>query len=132
MNVDFLSPLCVRIDSDEQATLIEDFVVEIDEVAMPVPAGFVTDWSSVPRLPVIYALFGGRAKKAAVVHDYLYQTGAEREYADSVFLAAMREQHLPAWRRALMWAAVRLGGWAFYLHPAEPGAFEHRETGTGQ
>lgn len=37
-----------------------------------VPKGFVTDFATVPRLPFIFLLFGGRGDKQAVLHDYLY------------------------------------------------------------
>jgi hypothetical protein len=80
-----------------------------------VPEGFITDLASVPRFPGMFMLFGGKARKSAVVHDYLYSTGERpREFADAVFYAAMRHEE-PAWRRALMWLGVRLGGWVFYF-----------------
>lgn len=37
-----------------------------------VPAGFETDYASVPRLPFVYLLFGGIGDEEAVLHDYLY------------------------------------------------------------
>ena len=37
-----------------------------------VPAGFETDYASVPRLPFVYLLFGGVGDEEAVLHDYLY------------------------------------------------------------
>jgi hypothetical protein len=83
-------------------------------VILTVPEGFPTDLASVPRLPVLFLLFGGKARVPAVLHDYLYEQGADREYADAVFLAAMKDE--PGWRRFLMWAGVRLGGWAYYLN----------------
>jgi hypothetical protein len=80
-----------------------------------VPEGFITDLASVPRLPGMFLLFGNKARKSAVLHDWLYSTGERpREFADAVFYAAMRHEE-PAWRRALMWLAVRLAGWIFYF-----------------
>lgn len=40
-----------------------------------VPKNFVCDLSSVPRLPIIYSLFGAKAKLAAVLHDYFWRYG---------------------------------------------------------
>lgn len=37
-----------------------------------VPAGFETDFASVPRLPFIYWIFGGMGDEEAVLHDWLY------------------------------------------------------------
>jgi hypothetical protein len=77
-----------------------------------VPAGFVTDFASVPRLPLAYLLTGDTAHAPAVVHDWLYVTRkVDRKTADAVFLEAMEETGVPWWRRRLMWIAVRaLGG----------------------
>lgn len=80
-----------------------------------VPDGFITDLASVPRFPGMFLLFGGKARKASVLHDYLYSVHRDREFADAVFYAAMKGEE-PAWRRALMWAGVRLGGWVYYLN----------------
>ena len=76
-----------------------------------VPIGFVTDFASVPRLPFAYLLFGGVADEAAVVHDFLYSTGAcSRKLADDVFAEASKACGVAAWRRGPMWLGVRLFG----------------------
>jgi hypothetical protein len=83
--------------------------------SITVPAGYRTDLASVPRLPVVYWLCGGRANKPAVVHDYLYGTGLlPRAQADAVFLEAMQLVGVPRLYRWLMWAGVRLGGASHY------------------
>ena len=89
-----------------------------------VPAGFVTDLASVPRL------FWGLVSpwdvaKAAVIHDYLYarlrsqcglsfrQRHAQRFHADSILLLAMNYSTppVPAWRRWSVFVAVLLFAW---------------------
>jgi hypothetical protein len=76
-----------------------------------VPAGFVTDLASVPRLPLVYLLAGGTANEASVVHDWLYSTHVvPRSVADAVLREASAVSGVPAWRRTLMWAAVRAFG----------------------
>jgi hypothetical protein len=78
-----------------------------------VPAGFITDYASVPRIPVAYLLTGGCAERAAVVHDWLYTTHeVDRATADNVFHEAIIAEGEPAWRAWLMWAGVRIGGGA--------------------
>lgn len=83
-----------------------------------VPAGFITDFASVPRIPLAYMLTGGYASRAAVIHDWLYATKeTDRETADAVLREASEVQGVPAWRRELMYRAVRLGGGEFYGNP---------------
>lgn len=78
-----------------------------------VPEGFVTDFASVPRLPLAYLAAGDTAHRPAVVHDYLYSCAdVERSTADAVFLEAMEAVGVPWWRRRIMWAAVRSFGWS--------------------
>lgn len=61
-----------------------------DGTLWTVPAGFTTDFSSVPRLPVVYLRYGNRAHAPAVVHDWAIRTKAcTREHADDLFLQAM-------------------------------------------
>jgi hypothetical protein len=123
MNVDtvhFNSPCLLEpiVDGDWRLYLPFSFTVYYDSGAselFTVPEGFITDLASVPRFPGMFLLFGGKARKSAVPHDYLYRTGERsREFADAVFYAAMRHEE-PAWRRAIMWLGVRLGGWLFYF-----------------
>lgn len=81
-----------------------------------VPEGFTTDLASVPRLPVVYWLCGGRANKPAVVHDFLYTKGIlPRDVADAVFLEAMQVVSVPIVYRRMMWAGVRMGGESHYV-----------------
>lgn len=88
-----------------------------------VPIGFRTDFASVLRLPFVYWLFGGVADEAAVVHDYLYSTGAcSRKLADEVFAEASKACGVPAWRRGPMWLGVRLFGGGRYTSAPAPAA----------
>ena len=85
-----------------------------------VPAEFITDLASVPRLPLAYLIAGARAPGPSVIHDYWYQHPDldDRQLGDGVFAEAMAV-HQPdlgfeaemAPIRGLMWGAVRSGGW---------------------
>jgi len=81
-----------------------------------VPPGFVTNFASVPRLIVAYALFGNTSNEAATVHDFLYSKPAKvpRDVADAVFKEASAVTGVAAWRRFCMWAGVRLFGGSHY------------------
>lgn len=78
-----------------------------------VPVGFFTDFASVPRLGIIYALLGDRAHEPAVVHDWLYYAAVTtRAMADDVLMEAMATMNLPWYQRYPIWWGVRIGGWA--------------------
>jgi hypothetical protein len=119
--VTFESPCDLRVLPKRQWRVLADFQCRIfyedcnEELAI-VPAGFETDLASVPRLPLMYMLFGGKAREAAALHDWLYTVRRDREFADSCFYAAMRNEE-DAITRAAMWLGVRVGGWAYYLSP---------------
>lgn len=135
----FLTPLKVELIQHEKAgqkakwRLIEPLIYQSNTVGIvTVPCGFVTDFASVPRVPIAYLLTGGLAHAAAVVHDFLYtaphRTGSgmtvTRAEADKVLLGAaidgMRIDGDGFWtaiknqmfylRAKIMWIGVRLGG----------------------
>jgi Protein of unknown function (DUF1353) len=74
-----------------------------------VPAGFQTDFASVPR-PLVWLLPRyGAYTKSAILHDFLCTTAVvSRADADGLFRRSMRELGVPFVRRWMMWAAVRL------------------------
>ena len=76
-----------------------------------VPAGFTTDFASVPR-PVIWLIpkYGDYAP-AAILHDYLCANPDLlcRRDADGLFRRTLREVGVSLVRRWMMWAAVRAG-----------------------
>jgi hypothetical protein len=58
------------------------------------PFGFVHDFASVPRLPLMYSMAGNRYHRPAVIHDYLCRMRrVKRELVDRVFLEAMQLQN---------------------------------------
>ena len=81
-----------------------------------VPAGFTTDFASIPRFFWRILPPAGEYGKAAVIHDFLYQYGRDNKgpvtkaYADGVFLRAMTDLGVGVFRRRAMYAAVRLFG----------------------
>lgn len=101
----------LRYQSDillKEVPLIKDGILEIGK-------GFVTDFASVPRVPVAYYLFGDRAHHESVPHDYLYQTHlVSKSIADRVFLEAMKVRGKPVQIRLPMYWGVVLGGGSSY------------------
>ena len=110
------------LDDGRRWRLIRTFEYYTDLIApvkvFRIPAGFVTDFASSPRLfwPIVSPW--GRWGKAAIIHDFLYQRwGGKprildmRKVADEIFLEAMEVLGVAPWRRKLMYWGVRLFGW---------------------
>lgn len=99
--------------------LIDDLVYEDRNGAVHiVPTGFTTDMASVPRAPGVYAVFGNRAHRPAVIHDYYCRTAQDkrsRSRGDELFLEAMLSVNMPFWQAWSMWSAVR--GYTDQLYP---------------
>ena len=113
--MEFLTNPVVEVVSDNAFVLRSDFVVKYYDLVITVPSGFDTDFASVPRVPIAFTLFGSKAKKSAVLHDYLYATRPfSRLECDKAFLCAMQTEGLGWFTRHAMYAGVRLGGGAYW------------------
>ncbi|MBA4708752.1 DUF1353 domain-containing protein [Aquitalea aquatica] len=77
-----------------------------------VEPGFLTDYASVPRVPLLYLLFGDTTHKAAVLHDWLYHHHevCDEDTANLVLLEAAKVARIPAWRRLGIYLGVKIGG----------------------
>lgn len=120
----FNTPLVVSQLTADLWRVEAPLVYESDVLArtVEVPVGFITDFASVPRLPLAYSFAGNRAHRAAVVHDYLYSTGEDRKKADETFLEAMQETGISRILRRAMFSAVRLFGGSHYERKSLKGA----------
>lgn len=126
----FLTELLTRDLDDRKAEVLADLVYESDLLGrtITVPKGFVTDFASVPRVPIVYLLFGDRAHRESVVHDYLYQRHmVTRGVADKVFLEAMKARGKSAFVRVGMYWGVVLGGRGSYK--SGPSRYEELNDG---
>jgi hypothetical protein len=120
----FLSRLTVTEIDDKVFAVHEPFSYSSDLLAaqINVPVGFYTDFASVPRLGIIYAILGDCAHEPAVIHDWLYYTGiTDRETSDDILLEAMEVKGISRWKRYPIWWGVRLGGWVAW--------HDHRKQG---
>ena len=111
----FYSELDVRVLSGGDSVLLRplDYRCHLGNVI--VPAGFVTDFASIPRLLRVIVTGQDNTRKPAVIHDYLYvKKLVERSKADKIFYLALRDSGADWWKSRLIWAAVRVGGWVGY------------------
>lgn len=121
----FLSALCVE-DVDEFAgtwrlTAPLVFQSNILGQTITVPAGFVTDFASVPRLPFVYLAEGGKGEKAATLHDWAYTSQfVSREQADALLREALLACGYSSFTAGLFYAAVRVGGGSHWKAPNQP------------
>lgn len=87
---------------------------------LTVPAGFHTDFASIPWFARWYVSRDGDHTKAAVVHDFGYSRASlgiapwdkmSRRDIDLLFLEALAIRGVRSGQRLVMYYAVRLGGW---------------------
>lgn len=119
----FTEPLIVEVVQREKYPfrVVRPFIYEVGSPGSGrmfiVRPGFLTDFASVPfgfrwLVPIV-----GRHGKAAVLHDWLYDTHVvSRRQADDIFYEAMGVLGVRPWRRFLAWAAVRLFGAPAWRH----------------
>lgn len=116
----FLTELDARLKDDDSTWEIGiPLVYESDIIGqIIVPEGFQTDFASVPRVPIAYTLFGNRAHRESVLHDYLYRIDslpqATYSQANDVFLEAMKVRGKGYFVRYAMYWGVCLGGFTAY------------------
>lgn len=85
---------------------------QMDGLTITVPAGFRTDFASVPQF--LWSIFPphGIYSRACVIHDFLYRmTRCSRFLADAIFREAMHQLGVSQWKRVAMYYAVRAFGW---------------------
>jgi len=130
----------VSLYVDGRWRLREPMEVRIFGAKAVVPAGFPTDFASVPRpLKMLFPnalLFSA----SSVFHDWLYKLGVDKDLADAVFYAMMKQElrewkqeqaYSTGWRRQIvtfrilyrrslalaMWQCVQwFGGFAYAAH----------------
>lgn len=116
----FLTDLSARLcDDDRIWFLLEPLVYDSEILGLViVPSGFTTDFASVPRVPFIYWLYGDRAHRESVIHDYLYRIDSAPvvgfSTANRVFLESMACRGKSLFVRLGMFLGVCIGGAACY------------------
>lgn len=116
----FLSKLNTECIDDTAAggrgfwKITEPFVYQSDVLGktITVEPDFITDYASVPRLPLIYWLFGDTSHEAAVLHDWLFHHHevCDEQTANLVLREASQVEGIPHWRLMGIYLGVKFGG----------------------
>lgn len=100
--------LIVEVLSKERAgeglfKLIQDFSIT-DPVrgTLTVPAGYITDFASIPRPCRWLIPNAGKSAKAAVLHDYLLSRSSNPRWATGVFNRTLKSEGVGTIRRMMM------------------------------
>jgi hypothetical protein len=110
----FLTPLVVEFIDGRNWKVSEEFDYEsfIEGIIIHIPVGFITDFASIPQ--IFWSLLPptGLYGKAAVVHDFLYQSAGlvSKAIADRVLLEAMRVLGVNETTCEIIYNGVVLGG----------------------
>lgn len=116
----FIMKLYTEDIDDKYVRLVGALAYQSDILDMDIwiPSGFVTDFASVPRVPIAYWFWGGRSHREAVLHDYLFRVDSEPvvsfSMANKVFKEAMESRDKNFFIRWPMYAGVVCGGYFSY------------------
>lgn len=123
LSVTFLTELDTRLlhhpppwaNPDRAFALLSPFRVRIGETQiLEAPAGFITDFASIPP-PFRNLISPTHAKlgRPAVLHDFAYAVGFRdsRSICDSLIYQGMWSEGASGLMRESVFAGVRLGGW---------------------
>lgn len=89
----------------------EFYLSDDNSDVIEVPAGFVTDLATIPRIFWTILPPDGKYAKAAIIHDWMYDNALRtKKEADLIFLDGMTVLGVLKWKRTIMYWAVRLYG----------------------
>ena len=120
MAQNFDDPLDVRYLNGRVWKLLTAFDYHGPYGVLTAPAGFITNFASIPRplWPLLPPT--GRYGKAAVIHDYCYQTHCvSKAHADDTFAAAMRDLGVNPVTLWILYEGVHVFGAFAYDHPKD-------------
>jgi len=116
----FTEPLIVELIGKNEWRVYKNFTYirepYPDGEKIVIPAGFETDFASVPRIFWPFISPVDKHGKAAVLHDYLYRKEIyARHICDKIFLEAMKSIGVSKWKRSLIYWNVRIFGFFVWV-----------------
>lgn len=111
----FLTPLVLIPEGPKTLWRVaQDFSFQSEGAGLiTVPAGFVCDLSSLPRI-VRPLSTPADFPRSGVLHDWAYTTQMPRRMADALYREALTCERASRVKRWARWAALRAFGWAAY------------------
>lgn len=118
----FLDPLILEDIGDRTFRLVSAFRYHVggedSTEIISAPAGFITDFASIPRIFWNILPPYGKYGKACVIHDALYQHHGfgryTRKQSDDILLEGMEILGVSWITRHIIYRGVRIGGWAIW------------------
>jgi len=102
---------------EEMYQLKADFKFIANGLTFIIPAGFVFDGASIPKIfwTITTSPFNPKVMRAACIHDFLYRTHAiPRKQADKLFMQILIEDGMAEESAEVLYSAVRVGGHTAY------------------
>lgn len=101
----------LRDDSDNIWIIKTPLVFWSEEFGLiEAPVDFETDFASVPRVPIAYRIWGDRAHREAVLHDYVFRIDSKPNLSfmdcNKLFLEAMKSRGVSWFIRYPMFLGV--------------------------
>ena len=81
-----------------------------DRIIHTIPAGFETNFASVPPGLRWYINRNGKSRLPSILHDKNYGSGMDRKMADELFLVGLREQGMRLTKAKVMYRGLRMFG----------------------
>lgn len=111
----FTTPAQLEMLDDNKWKVITPFQYHLgcypSENIIIVPAGFITDLATIPRLFWTIMPPNGDYAKAAIIHDFLYSSKPfSRKRCDDILYEAMGVLNVACWRKNVIYWAVRIFG----------------------
>ena len=112
-----------RVEGRRVGVLVQDWMYCYPPTGdiIIVPAGYASDFASIPGWATHFIDVMGNNIEAAVVHDWLYSVGepGRKNFADEVLRYALKEQKVDLATRNAMFSAVQVGGGSAYGRSTE-------------
>lgn len=114
----FLTSLRVVVLDDNSYMLTSPLIYHSNKFGkIYVPEGFRTNFTSIPRLGLIYTFLANRGNYSSTLHDYLYcKQKMTRKNTDLLFLQALKTEKISWYYRYPMYWGVRLFGGIYWGH----------------
>lgn len=96
----FLNNICSRDIGYYESRLVRQLIIEPliwvhGEKRSEAPIGFYSDGASVPRIPIIYSLWGDKVHREAFGHDLWYRKNSVMLIVDPEISIAYPNSHIP-------------------------------------